>query len=159
LWCGQVSYPRRARIAIAFYPGATITDLEYRTTGFVDHTQPVTPLQETPSGKGCGNVVDMTELLGGALANRKPGSKAERGEGLGAVAARKPAAKFAPKNRALPPGFTYASLLCCLAHRQDSTIRAKSHVLLRPAGDHGLPARQRNESETLDHRNRMNPIC
>ena len=63
-------------------------------------TETVTPLEETPSAAGTGNVLDLTALLAASLAKRKPASGAARSEGRGAVAARKAAAKVAPKKQA-----------------------------------------------------------
>ena len=60
----------------------------------------VTPLEQTPSEVGAGNVVDLTELLAASLAKRKPASMAGRNEGGGTVAAQKPAVKMPPKKRA-----------------------------------------------------------
>ena len=63
-------------------------------------TETVTPLEETPSAAGTGNVLDLTALLAASLAKRKPASGAARSEGRGAVAARKAAAKVPPKKQA-----------------------------------------------------------
>ena len=63
-------------------------------------TETVTPLEETPSAAGIGNVLDLTALLAASLAKRKPASGAARSEGRGAVAARKAAAKVPPKKQA-----------------------------------------------------------
>jgi len=63
-------------------------------------TETVTPLEETPSAAGTGNVVDLTALLAASLAKRKPASGAARSEGSGAVAARKAVAKVRPKKQA-----------------------------------------------------------
>ena len=63
-------------------------------------TETVTPLEETPSAGGAGNVVDLTELLAASLAKRMPVGGAARSEGHGAVAARTQVVKAPPKKRA-----------------------------------------------------------
>jgi len=63
-------------------------------------TQTVTPMEQTASEVGASNVVDLTALLAASLAKRKPVSGDARGEGGGAVAARKSVAKSTPRKRA-----------------------------------------------------------
>jgi len=63
-------------------------------------TKTVTPLEETPSEAGTGNVLDLTELLAASLTKRKPTTAAAPGEGRNTAAVRKLATKQPSKKRA-----------------------------------------------------------